>query len=111
MMESYERLFGEKPKGCSSPLEKGDHPELDESTLLDASGITTFMSLIGQLQWLITLGRFDIMAAVASLSSYRVAPRVGHLERAKRIFGYVYKFKEAAIRLRTMVPNYSNIQF
>ena len=110
MMENYERLFGEKHKVSASPLEKGDHPELDETPLLDPSGVTTFMSLIGQLQWLITLGRFDIMAAVASLSSYRVAPREGHLERAKRIFGYIHKFKEAAIRIRTLVPNYSSLQ-
>jgi hypothetical protein len=65
--------------------------------------------LIGQLQWLITLGRFDVMQAVASLSTFRAAPRVGHLDRAKRVFGYVDKFKDAAIRVRTGLPNYQKL--
>ena len=27
MMDAYEHLFGEKPMGYFSPLEKGEHPE------------------------------------------------------------------------------------
>ena len=106
MLESYETIYGEKPKQVSCPLEKGDHPELDTSELLGQKDVTTYMSLIGQLQWLITLGRFDVMSAVVALSTFRSAPRVGHLERAKRVFGYVAKFKEAAIRVRTGLPNF-----
>jgi hypothetical protein len=67
------------------------------------------MSLIGQLQWLITLGRFDVMQAVVALSTFRAAPRMGHLERAKRVYGYVDKFQEAAIRVRTGIPDYQKI--
>ena len=37
-MDAYEHLFGEKPMGCSSPLEKGDHPELDMSPKLNEEG-------------------------------------------------------------------------
>jgi hypothetical protein len=109
MIESYERLFQLKPKYVSSPLEKGDHPELDDSPLLDAPEISTYMSLIGQLQWLITLGRFDIMQATVSLSSFHSLPRQGHLERAKRVFGYVAKFHDAVIRVRPGTPNFIDI--
>jgi hypothetical protein len=36
MMMGYEQMFGEKPSTMvHSPLEKGDHPELDTSELLD----------------------------------------------------------------------------
>ena len=52
MLDSFERLFGEKPKGFSSPLEKGDHPELDLSPEMDDDGRAKYMSLIGQCQWL-----------------------------------------------------------
>ena len=34
MLESYERMYKEKLKYYNSPLEKGDHPELDNSPLL-----------------------------------------------------------------------------
>ena len=54
---SYEKMFGEKPSAkMYSPLEKGDHPELDDSELLDATGIQQYQSLIGSLQWVISLG-------------------------------------------------------
>jgi len=72
---SYEKMFGEKPSAkMYSPLEKGDHPELDDSELLDAEGIQQYQSLIGSLQWAISLGRFDIATAVMSMSSFRVLP-------------------------------------
>ena len=41
-------------------MEKGDHPELDDSELLDAEGIQQYQSLIGSLQWAISFTRFDI---------------------------------------------------
>jgi hypothetical protein len=109
MMEQYERMYQEKPKVYVSPLEKGDHPELDSTAELDEDGIKQYQSLIGSLQWLITLGRFDIATAVMSMSRFRVAPRVGHLDRLKRIYGYARKMKNGAIRVRTDVPDYSNL--
>ena len=94
LMKSYEKMFGEKPKQTVlSPLEPGDHPELDTSELLDDNGIHHYQSLIGSLQWIWSLGRYDIGCAVMSLSSFRVAPRRGHLERLKRICGYLMKMQ------------------
>ena len=98
MVETYIRLFGEKPKELySSPLEKGDHPELDTSDLLDADGIQKFQSMIGVMQWAISIGHFDIATAVMSLSSFHVAPRVGHLERCKHIYAYLNKMRHVTI--------------
>lgn len=110
MIGTYEKFFGEKPKqNVSSPLEKGDHPELDTSELLDSQGITIYQSLIGSLQWAISIGRFDIHTAVMTLSGFRVAPRQGHLDRVKRVCGYLSKMKHAAIRIRTEEPDYSDV--
>ena len=107
---TYEKFFGEKPKqNVTSPLEKGDHPELDTSELLDSHGITIYQSLIGSLQWAVSIGRFDIHTAVMTMSGFRVAPRRGHLDRAKRICGYLSKMKHGAIRIRTEEPDYSDI--
>ena len=92
MVETYTRLFGEKPKEMySSPLKKGDHPELDTSDLLEADGIQKYQSMIGAMQWAISIGRFDIATAVMSLSSFHVTPHVGHLECCKCIYAYLSK--------------------
>ena len=54
---SFTTMFGEKPKTrCKSPLEKGDHPETDTSDLLNIEEIQQHQSLIGDLQWTVTLG-------------------------------------------------------
>ena len=66
------------------------------------------MSFIGQLQWLVSLGRFDIFSAITTLSRFHSAPRKGHLNRLKRIVGYVYDTKHAAIRVRTGILDYSD---
>ena len=110
MTDAYQRMFGQKPKtNVSSPLEKGDHPECDTSDLLGPEGVTQYQSLVGQLQWAISLGRLDIATAVMTMSSFRSAPRIGHLDRAKRICGYLLKMKHACIRFRTGLPDYSDV--
>ena len=110
MVIEYQRLYGSKPSTkASSPLEKNDHPELDTSDILDEDGIRQYQSLIGTLQWAITLGRFDISVAVMTMSGFRVAPREGHLERVKRICGYLYKYQSGCIRIRTNEPDYSSM--
>ena len=38
-----------------------------------------------------------------------VKPREGHLARAKRVVGYVAKFKDAALRFWVGIPNYSQL--
>jgi hypothetical protein len=75
MNESYKITYGTKPKEYSLPLEKNDHPELDNSTLVSPDKIVLFQSHIGCFQWCVTLGRFDIATAVMILSQNRAAPR------------------------------------
>ncbi|MGL4933428.1 MAG: reverse transcriptase domain-containing protein, partial [Aeromonas sp.] len=110
MMDTYERLFGEKPKGVTSPLEKGDHPELDTSPEVDEHNRSIYMSMVGQCQWLISLGRLDIAAAIMTMSRFRIAPREGHMKRMKRIYGYLKMYPKGAIRVRTEVPNYETLK-
>ena len=107
MIGTYERMFGSKPKSAPSPLEKGDHPEIDTSELLDENGIQQYQSLIGAMQWAVSIGRIDITTAVMTLSGFRSAPRRGHLDRAKRVYGYLANMKHAVIRFRTAEPDYS----
>ena len=67
------------------------------------------MSMIGRLQWAITLGRYDILAQVMTMYRFRLAPKIGHLERMKRLNGYLVKTKHFAMRYRTREPDYSHL--
>jgi len=109
ILANFERIFGHKPKQATSPLTKGDHPELDESELLDLEMHQIYQSLVGALQWVIQIGRFDIMTAVMTMSRFRAAPREGHMDRLKRIHGYLSKMRYAIIRIRTEEPDFSNL--
>jgi len=109
MIGTYERLYGTKPRKFHSPLIKGDHPELDTSDTLDDEGTKIYQSLVGALQWVIQIGRFDVMTAVMTLSRFRALPRQGHLDRVKRVYGYLYKWAGGTIRIRTEEPDYSDI--
>jgi hypothetical protein len=62
---------------------------MDDSPFLGQDETQQFQSLIGAIQWAVSIGRLDIMTAVVSLSSFLTMPRRGHLERAKRIYGYL----------------------
>ena len=71
-----------------------------------------YLTMVGQLEWLVTLGRFDIHAQVATMSRFRAAPRQGHMDRLKRIYSYaIYSYairtKDYVIRFRTAQPDYS----
>jgi hypothetical protein len=110
MATEYERMFGCKPHTrVTSPLERNDHPETDDSELLDEDGIQRYQSIIGSLQWAVSIGRFDITTAVMTMSGFRSAPRKGHLERAKRIVCYLFRFKSAQLRYRTHEPDLSDV--
>ena len=107
ILDNYKRIFGANPRTTLSPLAKGDHPELDTSPLLDDEKTRTHQSLIGALQWVIQIGRFDITTAVMTMSRFRAAPREGHMERVKRIHGYLSKMRHGVIRIRADEPDYS----
>ena len=66
-----------------------------------------YLTMVGQLQWLVTFGRFDIHAQVVTMSRFRAAPRQGHMDRLKRIYSYAIRTKDYASRFRTDQPDYS----
>ena len=108
LKETYVRLFNTEPsKGLRTPLEKNDYPELDTSDILDGQQVNHYLTMVGQLEWLIILGRFDIQAQVITMSRVQAQPSQGHLERLKRIYAYVIRTKDYAMRSRTTQPDYS----
>ena len=44
-----------------------------------------------------------------TISLFRAAPRIGHLERFKRIYGYLVNTSDYKIRFRTHQPDYLDV--
>jgi hypothetical protein len=74
-------MFNENPLSKGNfPLDSNDHPEVVTSEFLDEDGIQQYQSLIGSMQWAISIGHFDIAVHVMSMSSFRTSPWCGHLK-------------------------------
>ena len=62
---------------------------------------------------MVIAGKFNINFAVASLSRFASAPRQGHLEMARRIIGYLWKFQKQGYIINPKVlnidPDYDNV--
>ena len=110
MMDTYERLFNEKPRSYRSPLEENAHPELDTSDFCDEEETKIYQSLVGAIQWATSLGRFDVTVHVMTLSSFRARPRKGHMDMMKRFYGYLHRMKSGTIRYRTEMPDLSDLE-
>jgi len=104
-MDTYEKLFGRPPKEYSSPLLEAYDPEMDDSALLERDGQLIYVSLIGSVQMMVTMGRFDIQRSVAIMSQFCQGPRKGHMKRVKQVVGYIKKHQNAAIGTDMDGPN------
>ena len=60
-----------------------------------------YLTMVDQLQWLVTSGRFDLHAQVAAMSRFRAAPGQGYMDRFKRIYPSAIRTKDYAVRFRT----------
>ncbi len=96
-IEQIERRVGPKVRGEKLPMKPGDHPEEDDSPILSNEQHRLYQSMIGMLQWTVSIGRIDICCAVSSMSRFCVSPREGHLDRVFRIFGHLKKYPNKAI--------------
>ena len=82
MADVYFSAFGSKPKNTySSPLEQGDHPGLDSTPTIDQDVIQRYQSMIGALQWSVSLGRLDMTNVVMTMLSFKAEPRQGHAKK------------------------------
>ena len=92
------------------PYHPNDHPELDDTPLLNSEGITDYQSIIGVCQWISISSRMDITFAVSSLSRFAAKPQEGHLRRALKIIGYLKKYPKRGYVIDPRPP-IENIKF
>ena len=110
-VQRIEKLLDVNLKNYGSPMEVGDHPELDDTDLLYGEEISLYQMLIGCAQWAVTLGRYDIQYATNTLARYAAQPRRGHYDRALRLFGYLKHYDKARILFDPSDPNYEGLDF
>ena len=91
------------------PFRSQVSPELDTSIQLGTTGIKKYQSLIGGLQWCVTLGRFDIACAVMTMGRFRTDPTPGHWNGLVQILGYLREHPDGAIRFRMELPDHEGM--
>ena len=108
--DKIEQLIG--PLRCyAHPMDPEYRPELDETPLLALDDVSKYRMLVGSGQWVILLGRFDVMHAVVSLSRYNAAPREGHFKAMMRVFGYLKGYIKGKIIFDTNHMNIEDAKF
>ena len=69
-LDTFKDMFREPPQKRDSPSPLNDHPEMDTSELLEDDDAEKCLSLTGQLQWAVSLGRWDVQTAVMTMSGF-----------------------------------------
>ena len=85
----------------STPMCATYRPELDDTSLLVGDEIGQCRMLVGSLQWVITLCRYDVAYATNTLARYTSAPREGHLKAAHCVVGYLKHYPKGRILFDT----------
>ncbi|MGH3055100.1 MAG: hypothetical protein ACRDL7_09005, partial [Gaiellaceae bacterium] len=108
-IKRIEKIFGSLPQH-KLPMTAGDHPEEDISSILTSTDRELYQMLIGMGQWIINLGRIDIMYSISSLSRFSSCPREGHMDRILKVFGYLKKYPNRAFCINKFKQNYDDYQ-
>jgi hypothetical protein len=75
------------PKKASNPFPGDYEPEMDSTPTLNPELASWYASLIGMLQWMVKIGRVDIITEVSKMASQMASPREGHLDALLHMFG------------------------
>ena len=73
----------------SAPWPSGFSAETDDSPVLDAKLANYYQSQVGVLQWILELGRVDVIVEVSTLASQMAMPREAHLDALFHVYAYL----------------------
>ena len=76
-------------KHASAPFMRDYKPELDMSPVLGLTEASYYQSRIGVLQWMVEIGRIDMITEVSMLASQLAMPRKFHLEAIFYIYMHI----------------------
>ena len=107
LLRKIERVMNWNLRKYISPENLLHHEELDESDLLDTYHHSIFHMIIGNLNWTVTLGQYNVQHAVSTLARYSQMPKEGHLNTTKRVLGYLKAHNKRKLVYDTSIPNLS----
>ena len=112
-LEYIDKTYGVKkfPQSGSGPWPNGFVSELDESPELDPERANYYQSLVGILNWMVELGRVDIITETSVLASHMALPREGHLDAALHVFGYLSRKTNARMVFDPSYPDIDQSKF
>ena len=106
--EKIEKLMDWRLKNYGSPMDPKYHPELDETPHLNEDLHARYQMMVGCMNWLVTLGRWDIYYATQTMARYSQAPREGHMQAMQRIYGYLAHFSKRQVVYDTRMPKHQD---
>ena len=63
--------------------------------------------VVGSLNWLITLGRYDVYHASVTLARYMMIPREEHMKAMQNVFGHLKSYPKFSIKFDTNMADHS----
>jgi hypothetical protein len=106
--DKIEKLLDVTLKGYETPMDPKYHPEIDESELLDGDNVSKYRMLTGALNWIVTLGRYDVHYTASTMARYNMLPRQGHFDAMLRVFGYLKSYRKLMITYDHRLPDNHN---
>ena len=104
--DKIEPLMEWKLKNFGSPMDPTYHPETDTTAHLSDDMHAKYRMMVGTLNWLVTLGRWDVHYAAQTFARYSQAPREGHMDAMRRVFGYLKHFSKRSIVYDARMPKH-----
>ena len=83
------------------------HPEVNESPFLIGGDIAKYRMMMGSLNWLITLGRYNVHHASVTLVRYMIIPKERHMKAMQHVFGYLKSYLKFSIKFDTDLTDHS----
>ena len=108
--DKVESLMDWKLQHYTHPTDGDYHPELDESPFLVGDEVPIYRMMVGSLNWLVTLGRYDVQYSSNTLARYLMLPREGHMKAMRRVFGYLKHYAKFPIVYDTTRPDFTKYQ-
>eukprot|EP00957_Ditylum_brightwellii_P004703 357701-Ditylum_brightwellii.AAC.1 len=90
-----------------NPKDLNFHAKIDDSDFLTGDDISKYRIVVGSLNWLVTLGHYDIHYTICTLVLHMMMPRQGHLHAMRRVFGYLKQNYNFSINNDIKEPNLS----
>jgi len=110
VISKFKTIFGNTIHEFKTPMEVTYHLELETTPFLSPKEASLYCGLIGSANRVITQGCFDIHCAVNSLSRFAMAPREGHLQAIKQVFGYLKHCNNGKLLINANMRDWSSFK-